>query len=420
MLFFFISHMRRLRMQPPIAENVLSADRRQGSKTAARRAKRALDTSQPRATTFFPSRKRRRAASIIGIALLLLAVECGKRLDPLPPILVVPARPEPIRVIQDGSDVIVRFPLPSRTALGDPLTAFRKVTVYREMQAAREGVRPATAASTGAERGREEKEFRSRSAVLAELSREELEEWTVGDDVFYRDSLLPLYREQRLGRVLLRYAVTATREKKLVSELSPIAGIIPVVPPGHPLFLRATVEENRVCLDWLPPEEMLDGTRPARAGAYAVYRKELSDEWYEDPVATVKGATFVDDAVRPDRHYLYTVRASPSDEKPAILGPAADEILVDTADVFPPPAPGGFLVLREADGARLVWNPVLVPDFAAYRIYRMEPGAPAWTVVAEGLKETVWFDPGSRPEARYAVAAVDLSGNESPRSEEAK
>ncbi len=354
------------------------------------------------------------------LVLLLLAAGCGKRLEPLPPILVVPARPDPILVIQNGSDVIVRFPLPSRTAQGNPLTALRKVTVYREVQAAREGVRPAAAAATGAERERGEKEFRSRSTVLAVLSREELEERAVGGDVLYRDSLLPLYREQRLGRVLLRYAVTATREKKLVSELSPIVGIVPVVPPGRPLFLRAVVEEKRVCLDWLPPEEMLDGTRPGRAGAYAVYRKDLTDEWYEDPVAVVKSETsFVDEGVRPDRRYLYTVRAAPSDEKPLILGPAADEILVDTADVFPPPAPGGFLVLREADGARLVWNPVLVPDFAAYRIYRLEPGASAWTKVADGLKETVWFDPGSPPGTRYAVTAVDLSGNESPRSKEA-
>jgi hypothetical protein len=421
MFLFFISHMRRLRMQPPIAENVLSADRCQGRASRAAGRSRTLDTGQPRATRSFPSKKKKYVAYRFGLAVLLGASACGKRLEPLPPILVVPARPEPVRVLQDGSDVVVRFPFPSRTAQGDPLTALRKVTIYREVQAAREGVRPATgAAAAGPEREREEKEFRSRATVLSELSPADLEERVVGDDVLYRDSLLPLYREQRLGRVLLRYAVTATRGKKLVSELSPVVGIVPVVPPGRPLFLRATVEEKRVCLDWLPPEEMLDGTRPGRAGAYAVYRKDLADEWYEDPVAVVRNTTsYVDESARPDRKYLYTVRAAPSDEKPLILGPAADEILVDTKDVFPPPAPGGFLVLREADGARLVWNPVLVPDFAAYRVYRMAPGASAWTKVADGLKETVWFDPGSPPGTRYAVTAVDHAGNESPHSREA-
>jgi len=355
------------------------------------------------------------------LALTLLALGCGKKLDPLPPILVVPARPEPLTLSQDGSDVVVRFPLPSLTAQGDPLTALRKVTIYREVQAAREGVRPPAPAAAAAERERQEKEFRSRAAVLAELSRADLDEWTVGGDVLYRDSLLPLYKEQRLGQVLLRYGVTATRERKLVSGLSPIAGIAPVVPPGRPLFLRATVEEKRVCLDWLAPEEMLDGTRPGLAGAYAVYRKEAGAEWYEEPVGFVKAATsYVDVSARPDRRYLYTVRAAPSDEKPLLLGPAADEIEVSTADVFPPPAPEGFLVLREGGGARLVWNPVLVPDFAAYRVYRKGPGAADWTTAADGLVETVWFDPDSRPETRYAVSALDRTGNESARAEEPK
>jgi hypothetical protein len=364
---------------------------------------------------------RRAERSWIVLAVLLALPGCGKRLDPLPPILVVPARPEPLGVVQEGSDVVVRFPFPSKTAQGDPLTALRKVTIYREVQPVREGV-VLPAAPTGPAREREEKEFRARSVVVAELSRDELDDLTVGGDVLYRDSLLPLYREKRLGRVHLRYAVTATREKKLVSELSPIADIVPVIPPGRPLFLRATDEENRVCLDWLPPEEMLDGSRPAQAGAYAVYRKLAADEWYEGPIAVVKETTsYVDEGIRPGRHYLYTVRAAPTDQKPLILGPAADEVPVDTRDVFPPPAPTGFLVLREAEGVRLVWNPVLVPDLAAYRVYRKEPGATAWTKVADGLKETLWFDPGRRPEGtRYAVSAVDLSGNESPLSEEAK
>ena len=402
--------MRRLLKQLPIEGNLFSSDRFQGRAERAAKRSRTLDTGLPRRTRL----------PIIWLSVSLLA-GCGKKLDPLPPILVVPARPEPLAVFQDGSDVVVRFPLPSRTAQGDPLTALRKVTIYRELQAAREGIRPAPPAPGAADRERQEKEFRARASVLAELTPADLDEWTVGGDVLFRDSLLPIYKERRLGQVLLRYGVTATRERKLVSDLSPIAGIIPVLPPGRPLFLRAVVEENRVCLDWLPPEEMLDGTRPARAKAYAVYRKGAGDEWYEDPVALVKDETsYADPAARPDRRYLYTVRAALSDEKPLLLGPAADEILVDTTDVFPPPAPGGFLVLREGGGARLVWNPVLVLDFAAYRVYRKEPGAAAWAVAADGLKETAWFDAVSPPETRYAVTAVDRSGNESARAEEPK
>ncbi len=353
------------------------------------------------------------------LAVLAVLSGCGKKLDPLPPILVVPARPEPVKVYQDGSDVVIRFRRPSKTAQGEPLTALTKVTIWREVQAAREGQRATPPAKGGAERAREEKEFRARAAVLADLTPGELQDVTYGDEVLYRDSLLPLYRESRIGRVLLRYAVTATREKKRISDLSPVTSILPVVPPGRPLFLRVTVEERRVCLDWLPPEEMLDGSKPGRAGAYAVYRKALGEEWYEDPIAVVKDATsYVDETVRSDRKYLYTVRGAPSAETPLLLGAPADEVLADTKDVFPPPAPEGLLVLPEEGGVRLVWNPVLVPDLAAYRVFRKEPGASSWAKIADGLKETLYFDFCRHPGAAYAVTAVDFSGNESPRGEE--
>ncbi len=358
---------------------------------------------------------------LLGGVLLFGAASCGRKLDPQPPILVVPARPAPLAVYQDGSDVVLRFPFPNVTSQGVPLSGLRKVTVYREVRAAREGVRPSPPAAGGELREREEKEFRQRAEVIAEVGRDDMDQLSVGGDLLYRDSLLPLYREKRLGKVLLRYGVTATRGKRLVSEMSPIQGIVPVIPPGRPLFLRGTVEETRVCLEWLPPEEMLDGSKPPVAGAYAVYRKERGEEWYEKEIGVVKGVTsYVDESALLDHVYLYTVRAAPTDQAPLILGPAADEIVVDTKDVFPPPPPGGFLVLLEPEGARLVWNPVLVKDLAGYRVYRQEPGSTAWTRAADGLTETVWFDAGSRPGTRYAVAAVDRSGNESPWAEERK
>jgi len=140
-----------------------------------------------------------------------------------------------------------------------------------------------------------------------------------------------------------------------------------------------------------------------------------------DPIAVVKDVTsYVDESVHPDRKYLYTVRGAAAAETPLLLGAPADEVLADTADVFPPPAPDGLLVLTEQGGVRLVWNPVLVPDLAGYRVYRKESGLPAWTKVADGLKETVFFDGAAGPGVQYGVTAVDLSGNESSRAEESR
>ena len=217
----------------------------------------------------------------------------------------------------------------------------------------------------------------------------------MGAEIVVRDPLVPLYREKRVGNVLLRYAVTATRDKKRVSELSPLAAIVPRVPPDRPLDLVAVVEESRVCLDWWPPPAMLDGTRPAVVAGYAVYRREAAEEEFDDqPIGVALGAgpTWTR-RCGPDHAYVYTVRAAPVAELPLILGPAADPVAVSTKDVFPPAAPEGLLVLAESGGTRLVWNPSLAPDLAFYRVYRLD--GESRTRVADGLKDPLFFDAGA-------------------------
>lgn len=351
----------------------------------------------------------RRSLFLLAVALL---PGCGRKLPPEAPLLVLPARVEPIRIAQEGGDVVLRFPYPAVTNSGSTLTNLTKVTVTREIQSIREGQRVPPPPVDAAQRERDEKSFRARAETIAELSTRDLDAARVGADLVVRDPLIPLYREKRIGRVLLQYGVTATRDKKRVSELSPIVSIVPRVPPDRPLRVVPAVEENRVCLDWWPPAAMLDGETPAVVAGYTIYRRDGSEEEFDDqPIGIAIGATtYVDTTARPDRAYVYTVRAAPVADLPLILGPAADPVAVSTKDVFPPPAPEGLLVLGESGGTRLVWNPSLAPDLAFYRVYRTDGGAPRR--LADGLKDPLFFDAGAFGRT-YGVTAVDKSGNES-------
>src|SRR5450830_637034 len=343
---------------------------------------------------------------------LSLLTGCGRKLAPEPPLQVLPARVEPVRVAQEGSDVVLRFPYPSKTNAGGTLTNLMSVTVYRELIGAREGERPPEAPKDAAAREREEKGFRARAEAIQKLTRTELDAATVGADVVVRDPLVPLYREGRIGRVFLRYGVTATRDRKKSSELSPLVALLPRVPPDRPFRVVPSVEEARVCLDWRAPVAMLDGAVPAKVAGYAIFRRDAADEEYDDhPLGVAIGVTtYVDATVAPDRNYVYTVRAAPVAELPLILGPASDEVPVSTADLFPPEAPDGVLILAEAGATRLVWNPSLAGDLASYRVYRREGGA--WKRIAQDLKDPVYFDAGVSAR-EYGVTAVDKSGNES-------
>jgi hypothetical protein len=355
-----------------------------------------------------------RRAGLVLVALLL--VGCGKKLPPLSPLQVLPARVTPLSLTQEGTDVVLRFPYPKETTTGEALTDLTKVTVFRELVAARPGARP-PAPPEGPLRAREEQTFLLRAQRVMELSRADLDDAALGSEVIARDSLLPLLPEGRLGKVILRYGVAATRGKKQTGELSPLVSIFPAIPPGFPIHLLADVEERRVCLSWLPPVDMLGGSRPATVAGYVVYRRKPDEEEYGAPLGiAIRAPLYVDETALSGQRYLYTVRATAAKELPLVLGPPADEVLVDTTDVFAPAAPEGLLVLVEAAANRVLWNPVLAPDLAGYRVFRKEPDG-SWRLLADKLKEPTFVDQGGPKDAAYAVSAVDASGNESARAE---
>ncbi len=366
----------------------------------------------PRRRTSFPA--------VLALPLLVLAA-CGKKLPPEPPILVLPARPQPVTVTQEGTEVVLRFPFPTRTAMGGPLTSLSKVTVWREVIGSpTAGPLPATP-EKAAEREREERLFLQRAEKRMELSPRDLDERTWGSELIVRDSLRELFDSRRLGKVILRYAVSATREKRKTSELSPLVAIRPVAPPDAPRNLRAVAEEGRVCLEWDPPPVGEEGRAPAKV--YGVYRRPApapgvaDDGWYERILAGSPAPSYVDRGVETGRRYLYVVRAAPSDQPPFLLGPPSEEVLVDTRDVFAPAAPEGLIVLREIGGVRLLWSPVLAPDLASYEVLRRRSDG-TWETVAKAITDPTWFD-ASAPEGEtaYGVLSVDQSGNRGAKAE---
>lgn len=345
-----------------------------------------------------------------------LAAGCGRKIAPEAPLLVIPARPEPLRVSQEGGDVVLRFPFPTKTVQGAPLTNLTKVTVFREAVPAPPQARAPEPAKESADREREEKLFRQRAEIVRELDRASLDGVTVGSEIVVRDAMLPLFLEKKIGRVFLRYGVTATRDRKRVSPLSPLVAIVPRVPPAEPLALSATVEEGRVCLEWLPPVAMLDGTSPPRVAAYAIYRRDEGEEAYDAWIGVSPASPYVDESVVPGKRYVYTVRGAPTADLPPVLGPAGDEIVADTRDVFPPKTPDGLIVLSEEAGNRLVWNPVVSGDLTGYRVWARD-GEGAWKRLADSLADPSFYDAGAPRGRRYGVTAVDAAGNESPREE---
>lgn len=98
---------------------------------------------------------------------------------------------------------------------------------------------------------------------------------------------------------------------------------------------------------------------------------------------------------------------------------------VVTHDVFPPATPSDLQAVFSGPGQQpfidLVWAPNTEPDLAGYNVYRHEAAGAPGKLNSDLVKSPAFRDNAVVPghEYSYSVSAVDLRGNESPRSEEA-
>lgn len=151
-------------------------------------------------------------------------------------------------------------------------------------------------------------------------------------------------------------------------------------------------------------------------------------EHYEPGAAGWTPSETLDAAAALNRSYRYTVRlveqltldrhAIEVDGLPAQTPP------VDARDRFAPATPGDLAAVGNAEGATidLSWSPGTEADLAGYFVYRRIADSDSWQRVSGDapLPSASWSDPHAVKGVRYryAISAVDRSGNESARSAE--
>ena len=355
----------------------------------------------------------------------------------MPPLARGPNAISDLAVEQEGADATLTFSYPDRLMNGEPLRDVAAIEIYRATDlspavatpprtpvpgaAAPGDQAPGSAARREAANVRlAEEAFYRDAKLVGSLPVTAIAERTRGATVVYRDPLYPLLSGGK-SPGSLSYTVVTIRRGGERSPLSNIATFTPDVPPGPPTISSITVEEGRICIEWIPPATDLLGG-PAEVGGYRVYRRALPEEDYGDPLTPdpIVETVFVDTTAPYGAAYVYTVRATPP-EKPRVEGVPALEAGVTYRDVFPPPAPQRVDALSEAGAVRLVWEPVVVADLAGYVVFRTEGDAAPSRLTEKPVTDPFFTDSSVQPRRRYryTVVAVDSAGNSSPVSPEA-
>jgi hypothetical protein len=206
-----------------------------------------------------------------------------------------------------------------------------------------------------------------------------------------------------------------------------VVAVAPTLPA--PEELSAQVGGEGVTISWIGPVppaaphglsyQYQMERRPAGGAAYIVVG---------DVAPSARGA-YLDKTFEWEKKYEYRIttltQVQSSGMSASVPGDSSKPVEVFTRDIYPPGQPVGLQAVFSGVGQKpfidLSWAPNLENDLEGYKVFRRSE-AGTWEKLNQQLVQVPSFrDENVKPGKKYiySVSAVDLRGNESPRSAEA-
>ena len=344
------------------------------------------------------------------IVVVLSVGACGKRRIPLPPVERVQQRTELLSGAQQGNEVILSWPAPSRNAPDSSVQSIRRIDVYR------------LAEKPGAPRGLTEDDFAARATLIGSVTYDQIR--NAGEHLTYHDPL-ELDGEPTRLRYAIRY-VNASGQRAAFSNfllIEPAARIAQA-----PKLINYEVKEDAITLTWEPPAANIDNSTPVNLLGFNVYRLDQSQSVPgPTPInsAVVSGTSYADKSFKFGSDYRYLVRAvSLGTGGLQVESLNSNVLTVSPRDTFPPSAPSTPSVAPAASGRLSIFfaaNPET--DIAGYNIFRStDPNLPKenWLKLNPALLTRTSFQDDKVESGKkyyYFIKAVDTAGNVSEPSE---
>jgi hypothetical protein len=346
---------------------------------------------------------------VVGLlGMLWLTTACGKKGDPLPPLVRVPAAPQQLTAARQGGRVTLRFVVPSANIDNSTPGDVARVDVL-----ALNGLAMLTAGDV-IERGTlvgsikvnpppdpdEEPADQPPPAPAPTAPADGIDQGAAGSVV---DTLAGGGNDEQLRTYV---AVAVSPRGRRGTPSSP--AFVPLVAsPPPPPAAQIEYDEARVTLTW-----------PGAGDSLPLHVYELGEAPRRLTESAVADRRFVDERVQFDVERCYEARSVITVANVAIESEPSPRSCVTPRDTFPPPAPTGLNAVPEVGAVSLIWNPVDAPDLAGYIVMRAIAPETTPTAVNETPTTDTTYRDGvaAGVRVRYEVVAVDRRGNRSAPS----
>jgi hypothetical protein len=325
------------------------------------------------------------------VAAFLLTPGCGYIAGTLAPLANVPAPPQDLAATQRGANIIAHFVVPSLTTEMIPI----KGALDLDLRAG-PSLTPWNLAAWLATARRVAPDH----LTTIPPAKPNLPEGQVAEYLFSASAWT--------GKDIV-IAARVLGENGKPSNWSTLVTIPLVAPLLKPTDLKATPMANGIQLSWHGPGDhfhVLRRETGAGAGAFVELGVTTAPEYLDKTAEYGKGYTYVTMAF---------TEVAPHQEAQSDLSGEASIPLYE--DKFPPAAPAAVRAIASTASIELSWDANTEPDLAGYRVYRSTDGG-AFEKIADVNELPAYSDRAVEhgKTYRYAITAVDKSGNESERS----
>ena len=349
------------------------------------------------------------ATLILGLPLLVFSA-CGRK-GPLEiPLGREPMTVEGLTAVQRGQVVYLEWTNPAKAVSGHPLAGLETVEIWVFDR----GLSPGGGALPS-------DEVEKKARLDRRIPKEEFGSFQGRSGGHESGMAFPfVFDPGPAGPKSLAFTLRVLDSAKRASGFTAPAAVEIRVCPNSPTRVGAQVFSDFIEVSWGPPDSNIDGTHLENAGGYAVYRYEGDGPPRKLTPSPLAGLTFEDRDFEFGRAYGYFVRAVAAGTEGAVESGDSHAAEIVPRDVFPPAAPAGLAVIAVDGLVSLSWRPAKERDLDGYRIWRKEAGGPVFDALGGGLvRENTFTDRSAAKGVSYiyAVSAVDLTGNEGPKSE---
>jgi hypothetical protein len=311
------------------------------------------------------------------VALLLVLHGCGYVGDPLPPALNIPEPIGDLSVTQRGDRLLMTFTLPAITTEGLGISRRGEIEL-------RVGAMPATGAAFNLD------SWAANATRLIVIPPSE------GEAVELQEPATPFAGTELVA------AVRTASPKGRWSGWSNVVTLRVIRPLAKPSNLATQSVPEGVKLTWT-----------SDAPTHRIFR-QAPDEAEFTQIGESANASYTDATAQFDTPYRYYLVGANQN----VLSEPSPTVEFTPVDSFPPTAPAGITSLTGIGSIELAWDRNTESDLRGYHVYRAEGDSGPFTRIAENHEAPSYSDRTAQPGVtyRYAVSAVDLKGNESPRS----